>query len=1275
MKGLWLVGALLALSALLGGSAMAQTWWNPDYGHRVAVSIKNNDASATPTPTSAELTLPLDPTMRADRLDVRAVYYNGTTSSEIDSKVFRELGTVSPYYTENQSAGTTSYAGLPAGSPVTPDNVAGDDSGAQLILPFSFPFANGSSNVIFMSIDGYLAPGTAKPYSQYGVTTGGGTRGIYAYASDYSVAAEGGPAGTALYYYSDATQAVFRWEVAASGGSALIAKFAVILKPDGSIRYVYSDTVTPPPVGVGGLGAYAQMAYGVQVGLIGGGILHSPVDNYPTSATFSNHADILYTPTGATRPPEVVRAVFRLQQPIPAGGTSTGQYFIYYANVSPDNPMRTVKNVFDYIVDFTSAANVVGAAAPDWDVQKGNTVTVTNYQGLKVGVLKTGTQAHPRATVKTSAMPAFLNPEILAHVAPFGAGSLEMAPMARVISDPNDANFQGGYGYAVDAFGDPGGSHIVSYINPNTFNDAGPADMGGVPDPQKADTFANILYRVTGDPGVIQGKNWRDDQTEPAGLMLQVDRSQRGPSHGPAPGTPDPVYNQPGTTGMGGYNQQVAIDYIALRELRGLVPTTAAAESFTSPGPFIQGTLTAAGSGLPLSSGTVTITNGSTVNITLNVGPTGVYKLTVPAGTYTVSATGPACYGSQVKTNVVASASNTTDFALVYECGTLTGVCFAGINNQRQANTIVTLIDSNGNYVTSTTSDAYGFYSLIYPTGGTFGLGAMSPAGYGTRMSVTLPSGGSAIQNLSMAVMANGDCEIPNSTNSFALGWTTSFDAPGAYIYSQAQNHTPGGHWSMAIKDPSTPDGANHLSGLNNPPVAGFNLPVQSDLFDITVSAWVYFTKTGQMCAMRLRDNWPLNGQNRVYAVAGMPPDPNNQNTGGLDGSGKVPVGQWYQIRVSVPAGTPLKSEAPTKLQMNLYAMNSAFNANYSGFTGGTDGTIYFDDWTVTQTPHASALAKVVDSYGTPVAGAYVGKMDIGGGDATGISAPNFLSSPYVYTDDQGNATLYTLAPGPINVGAWIPQPILPDTTSSDAGVIAGTASATASTTPPTSRATLTLGKGTNVAKGITNITAHELIGSDLNLALLPLTVDDKLSTGWYSTDTPQFPYVITWNLGAVKSVNQVEFWWERTEPDFDVYVGTTSDPSSETDAKVASIVGASNKGIVEADFAPALNGHVKVIKFSAPRNIQYIQLQAMGTGPSNNASQFLYEMRALSAAVPPPALTKADATTALKIAAGLQTAAPADVLKLDVVKADGSVGSDGRITIADAEFINKHAQ
>lgn len=1242
---------LFALLATLGGRSTAQTWWNPDYAHRAGVTVTNNDAAATPIPTSAEVLLPLDKSMRADRLDVRAVYYDGATSQEVDSKVFRDLTQASPFFAENLNAGTTSYATLPAGSSITPDGVAGDDSGAQLTLPFNFPFAGSSSNTVFMSIDGYVVPGTAKVYSQYGPAIRCSVRGIYPYSSDFTIPPYRGPAGTAMYMYADTTQAVFRWEVAESGGSALIAKFAAILKPDGSIRYVYSDTVHPTSAPTGGPGSYAETAYGVQVGFCGGGVIHYPTDNYPTSADFSNHPDITYTST------EAVRAVFRLQQSIPAGATSTGQYFIYYGNPSPSSAAaRNLKRVFDTVVDFSSAANVVGQPPPDWDLQAGNTMTVQDYQGGKVGVLNLGTPDHPRATVKATAMPAFLNPEILAHVAPDGRGHLEMAPMVRVVSNTADANFQGGYGYDVGSFAvGVGGSHVVSYINPAINNS--PADMGGVSDPQKADVYANVLFRVTGSPGLIRGKNWRDDQPEPAGPMLQVDRSQQHPMHG---ATEDPPYTAAGTTGMAGYDQQIAVDYIALRELRGLASTPAAAESFTSPGPFIQGTVLSAATGAPFASSTVTITDATTFSQTVSVNATGAYRLTVPAGTYSVTATGPTFCETQTQTGVVASDSGATNFSLVFGCGTLTGFCRSAIDNQPQANATVTLIDSkNGYYVTSATTDKSGFYTIAYPSGGNYYVGAMSPLGYGARVPVTLPSGGAAIQNLSMTVLPNGDCEIPNSSNSFALGWTTSFDNPGAYEYSQAQNHTPGGHWSMAIKDAATPlhQSANELSGLNNPPVASFALPVRSDVFDITASVWVYFTKIGQNVSMRLRDGFPLaGGQNRVWAKAGSPPDPNNKNTAGLDGDGNVPVGQWYEIRAFAPVGNILKNNA-YQLQMNLYAMNSAFvQSNYPAFSGGADGTIYFDDWTITQTVKSSGLGRIVDVAGNPVPNALAGPMT----DAGGLDGPNLISGPVTYSDSSGNFTLYEAADGAVPLGAWLP--VYPASTGAlpTWGNLAGVGTITTSASP-SSRTTFTVKK-----TGVVSIGAAGTATSQTAADVAP-TTDNNVTTRWASVGN-LIDDTLSFDLGSVKSIDQVELMWELATPDvYTVSVG--SDPFSMIDVMDVAGGGAT-LGIPALGLSLSISllseGPYHVIRLPSTMNARYINVHMNGyTGGLGNYS--LIEMRALSAASTVPALTRADATNALRIAGGLVQATQDDVFRLDV-------NGDGKLTAADAIAIARIA-
>ena len=135
--------------------------------------------------------------------DVKVYYYNGTANVDLP-QVLLPMGTASakvlfpvqatlpaPVYVTETPGGSTGYGTLP-GTVVTPTNINGDDGGLTVTLPFQFPFGSTTTDQVFFSIDGYLAPGTGQPLSQYGA--GNVLKpGIYPYASDYTVSASGGP--------------------------------------------------------------------------------------------------------------------------------------------------------------------------------------------------------------------------------------------------------------------------------------------------------------------------------------------------------------------------------------------------------------------------------------------------------------------------------------------------------------------------------------------------------------------------------------------------------------------------------------------------------------------------------------------------------------------------------------------------------------------------------------------------------------------------------------------------------------------------------------------------------------------------------------------------------------------------------------------------------------------------------------------------------------------------------------------------------------------------
>jgi hypothetical protein len=1212
-------------------SALAQTF--SDYTRVVPLTIQNNDTVATPTPTSAEVVFPIDAAnMRTDRLDVRVGYNNGTSTQEIASKIFRTTpNPTSPWYTENLSAGTTDYSTLPAGTAVNPGTASGDDSGTTVTLPFSFPFAGGSSNQVFMSTDGYLSPGSATPTGQYGRGgTTGGARGIWPYSSDYTTAINGGPTGSALYFYGDATRAVFRWEVAESGKSTIIAKFAAILYPNGDIRFVYSNLVTPTSSGVGGLGSYGEVAYGVQAGYYGAGIIHYPTDNYPTSADFSNHTDILYTALPVVLPTEQVRAVFRLQAPIPAGGTSTGEYAIYYGNTSPlATAQRDLKQVFDTYYDFSNAA--LGAAA-DWDVQGANTVTVETYQGRKVGVLRGGFN-HAQASLKAGVLPNFLNVEALSHIAGDGGGQLEMGTMVRVISDSSDANFQGGYAYVTDSFGS--NASICSYINGNADN--GPALMAETPHALQSDVFDNVLFRVNGTPGLLQGKDWMDNvETEPSGWLVQSDRSTATPAHN---SVADPAYGA-GTIGMSNYVQPFALDYIALRELRNLGVTSGAIQTVTPAGPFIQGTISSTKTSLnPLTTATVTITGPNSYNSTFVVGPSGNYKVSAPnTGTYTVTASAP-LHTSTTVSGVTPSASGQTNITLQYAASTIAGVVSDALTNMPFSGMTIVAVDSTGARLGSTTTDTNGAYSLQVLATGTVSIAALgngfanndARAGKSDRESVNVVPDTVQTVNLLVKGPNNGDFEIPNAAGTAPEGWTTTQFTAGTplatYKLDSSQNHTPGGHYSLSVTNPTSQFDA----WIPGPPNYQW-VPVNPN-FNYTVSVWVYFTQAGQRARLRVR-TLDRSGTDLNLALPGGNTSAGYITAGAADASSglQAPVGQWTQVTLTVPANTNLGN-----LDDRLYA---------AGPPGGgiNTGTIYFDDYTITATPIASATGRVVDQNGNPLAHTIVGSLL-----DQGFGAPNSLNSP-VFTDATGHYTLYASAVGDLAVTAWkLPTP---DSTGKIPALgYYGRVDGTASAGTPTALPDLALKPQANAA--ISVVSVLNSTGGNAETGTAANAVDNNVNTREAAGGTD--PHIFyTFDLGSAKPIDQIEVLWEYAYP-----ADCTISVSPDTIGDWATIYDGPNPTPISTGVLPGTvnyssnsEGNTYVFNFPTPQTVRYIQIEnRQYQGSLGNYS--LIELRALSTTGTVP-FTSADVIRALQIAGGLVTASSADKTRLAVTGGSG---------------------
>jgi hypothetical protein len=1243
------------MAALLTAGAHAQGF--KDYTRRAPLTIHNNTGAATPSPTSVEVLVPPDAAnTRPDLLDLRVGYDNGGTVQEINSKIFHDVVTTPPTLTENLNAGTTSYAGLPTGTQLSFSG--SDDSAVTVTLPFDFPFVDGTTNQLTIGIDGYAAPGASDPGRSDDPGAAKTARIIMAWDSDMAITG-GGEQG--VWYATDnggaggAQRAIVRWQVQESASGPVIAKVAMILTANGDIRLVYGSPVDQPSAGVTG---YAPVKVGVGVGDASVSKVNTP------TVSFTGHADILYTQSLGSRT-NMSRVVFRLQQPIAAGGTSTGQYFLYYGNSSPTlSALRDVKSVFDYTVDFKSAANVVGQPAPDWDVQTGNTVTVENYMGGKVGVLRRGTQNHPRATVKATAMPAFLNSEMLAHIAPKGGGEREMAPMSRVVSDPGDPNFQGGYGYAVDSFGS--NSHLVSYVNPVT--DENPADMGGVGDTLIADQYENILFRTNGQPGLLQGKNWTDGDPEPTGWMVSLNRADANPTHG---GNPDPAWDQPGTTGMAGYVQDIAMDYIAMRELRDLSTSAGTGQTLTPTGPFIQGTVQSSKASLnPLANAQLHITGPGGYDQSFAVGPNGQYRLALPAGgSYTIVASAP-FHTTTTVANVSPSASTQTNITLPYSGATFTGIVSDSISNQPYGGMTVVAVNSTGKWVGSAVSDATGHYTMMVQEVGNLSVAALSAgiasadprSGKSARQAVTITADTVNPVNFRVAPPVNGDFEIPNQAATAPFGWsTTTFTAgtpPATYALTTAQNHTTGGRYSVSVTNPSS----QFEAWIPSPP--DFQWATVSPNANYTLSAWVYFTQTGQRARLRVR-TLDATGADLNLAQPGGNGSAGYITAGAADAASgaQAPLNQWTKITVTVPANPSL-----AKLDVRLYAAGPAGG-------GIATGTIYFDDYAITAAPIATAAGKLVDADGNPVAGALIGPLTAD--DAfTNFTDPVVWNGPYAVSDENGNFTIYAAQEGDIPIAAF-KLPAATNGVVPDYGFVISPADGKlhASATPGAPQTIHLLG-ATNVADGAT-ANAVDDQGNTRNGTgggVIASSVDNNLNPRWDSGagNPASTDVTITYTLPSVQLVDQIETLWELADTTVSA-LDISSDGTTFSPAQYSLTTGSEGIPSGSLNYSSATEGRIDVIRFPSAQSIKAIRIHATGTR-SGLTNYSIIELRALSLAIPPVIpLGNADVTKALRIAGGLDAATPADVTRLDVVKADGSAGQDGKITLLDAASIRKN--
>lgn len=341
-----LLAFLAGAAGLLGASvSRADTpWADSNYKYRRPLNATSNVAAGLNT--GDVVAFPYVPNYgpflgktRSDGKDVKVFYFNGSTNTEANqvilpmgpdmARILFALQAPVPApgayaIHENASAGNTGYDSLPKGPalvfPSSADHPL-DDNAVTVTLPFTFALRDQSSNKITIAIDGYFGVGSVDPGRPDATDTGATKYIVMPFQTDWAIS---GGEGQGVYFSADSTQAVIKWEVQASTGTVdpIIAKFACVIKPDGSIRFVYGNPCEIPAVddfiAAPDLG-YDPIRYGVGVNQAGSPITGPAWDPF-NGVVFTGHADVLYT------------------QDLPM--TQVDGYWLYYGNAT-DTGTRT----------------------------------------------------------------------------------------------------------------------------------------------------------------------------------------------------------------------------------------------------------------------------------------------------------------------------------------------------------------------------------------------------------------------------------------------------------------------------------------------------------------------------------------------------------------------------------------------------------------------------------------------------------------------------------------------------------------------------------------------------------------------------------------------------------------------------------------------------------------------------------------------------------------------------------------------------------------------
>lgn len=1043
-KSLAFLGSLAALFA--GSTALAQ-WADQRYQYRIPITVSNTTSHAFASGELVTATVPLSTlagSMRADRADL-AVFHNTTPlpakslvmggSVKVVFPLQSALAANTSVYaiTENLNAGKTNYASLPTGTKLTFDGT--DDADVGVTLPFDFPFKTGTTNKLNVAIDGYVVPGgdPAGSYLRYDIDSLSNALGanfIAPWLSDFAISDT-----ATMGVYADLTnpaQATFRWEVQASASGPIVAKFALILKPNGDIRFVYGT-----PCGQDAGISYSPPKYGVGVG----DAAVSPVTEVGFT-DFSNHNDITYSQTFPT--------------PVTLSG-----YYLYFGGPSIATPPAVPAGVQSWDFEdgqlhgWVSQQDPTGTGSSTSDVRivssslwgkelllSSTTVSLTDHPFMFAGDM---TPVGPNTVY------------VQARVANAGGDAIGVWSRSRW----EDAVDDQGIKYKTPVMDSVGiGCEFYGGANntPRTISAGGAGTNGrvyavmntinnGIRDPFVADTSALMVVATPDlDDGFGGKTSWA------MGKLWSAAPNSPNPAEDPAPGQfefqgdsstlPSPpaeplgtgvlsimaygsVYLKWATVVPGGWSEQITTPAGA----RETAPTPGSGKAVIQ-GVAYDGSI---GTSAPLAGITITITDPSSATLgTAVTDASGRYRLVVVAGPTavvdTVTATAVGRYGS-VSQSVVENNIYTVNVPVTFD-GRATGLITDSATGGGVPGATVQLLQpGTTNVVASTLTTDDGTY-LVDFLHGTYDL-KVAISGYAdvTKPNVVFPAGVAVVNNFSLnsvELAFNGGFEIETDntdpegiagtkrplgyiTRTYTSKSTASNDIDpvagddGAIFY-YVKNGTAGGNAHTGTHSVAFRRTDNSIESWEGG--AGYLYPVQPG-FAYKVGVWVKHT-AGFDARLRVRfpaTNDPFSSLDSL----GYYFYDNTSNT------------TWHKLDLLLaPPKTP--KYMSVRIYGNGPADSSAVNPAIA----------YFDDISVIQVATRKLTGRVLDTGGNPVAGVRVGAA-IG---RNGLADPDAAGT----TDANGNFTLELLQRGVFNVQAWLPgymatSQVVVDTTTTDGAI------------------------------------------------------------------------------------------------------------------------------------------------------------------------------------------------------------------------------------------------